>query len=432
MLFQTDNRSQIPLSEACRPEALNELFGQEHLWNPKSPLFKLVETGSFHSIIFWGPPGTGKTTLAKLISKHAGYSSCLISAVSTSVKEIRQAIEGSVTQVTSGLKPTILFVDEIHRLNKGQQDVLLPAIEAGHIKFIGATTENPSFEVNNAILSRCLTFKFKPITSESMTSLLSRAVEKYNEIHEQTSKASQSALEHISSMASGDARFALNVLESGLGLIKGSCDVTLEPSHIESLGIDLKMGHDKKGDSHYDLASALIKSIRASHPDATLYYLARLIEGGEDPMFIARRLLISASEDIGNANPTALTMATSTMQAVHMIGMPEARITLSQLATYLACSPKSNRSYEAIGKALKTVKATGPLGIPNHLKNAPTDFLKKQGHSLGYVYPHDDPNYKNLTYLPEELKGQRFYNPGESGVEAKFKHILSTSRPTCD
>lgn len=431
-LFNSNNNRNKPLSELCRPENLDELYGQEHIWCPSSPLYKLVESATFHALLLWGPPGTGKTSLARIISKKSGFKEVSISAVSTTVKELRAAIEESSSNIKAGLNPTILFVDEIHRLNKGQQDVLLPSIEAGDIKFIGATTENPSFEVNKAILSRCLTFRFHQITIESMTKLLARAVKVYNEHSGLSIEADKEAIKDLAAMGSGDARYTLNLLEAGLSLVKSKNEKTLKKSHLEELGIDLTIGHDKKGDSHYDLASALIKSIRASHPDASLYYLARLIEGGEDPMFIARRLLISSSEDIGNANPTALTLATSAMQAVQMIGMPEARIVLSQLTTYLASSPKSNRSYEAIGNALSTVKKTGSLPVPDHLKNAPTEFMKAQGNSKGYIYPHHDAGYRNLTYLPIPLAGSRFYHPSNIGTEAKFVNLLSANRPQKD
>lgn len=431
MLFNINYKHRKPLAEICRPMNCDEVVGQEHIWREGSPLKKIVEKKAFSSLLFWGPPGTGKTSLAGVISKYTGFKSIHISAVSTTVKEIRAAISESDKNLKSGGSPVILFLDEIHRLNKGQQDVLLPAIENGVIKLIGATTENPSFEVNNAILSRSITFRFHSVTKNSLSRLITNATKIFNAEYGTNFHLGKNTLNIILDASSGDARYAINLLDLILSMHTEDSSL-VEIESIASLGIDLKLAHDKKGDSHYDLASALIKSLRASHPDASLYYLARLIEGGEDPSFIARRLLIFASEDVGNANPTALSLATSAMQAVKMLGMPEARITLAQITTYLACSPKSNKSYEAINKAIAHVKRSGSLSVPAHLKNAPNDFLKAQGNSNGYIYPHESANYKNLSYLPDEISGTCYYTPSASGVEAKFNRILAELRPSQD
>lgn len=419
-------KPQKPLPERVRPKSYSEVIGQDHIWGTGSKLRHLVEKDAFYALLFWGPPGTGKTSLAKVIASTSGYEFVSLSAVSCGVKDIRAVISESEGYLHLGNKPVLLFMDEIHRLNKSQQDVLLPALEEGIIKFIGATTENPSFEVNKAILSRLLVFQLKSIDTDAMLQILQNALSQY----ETTIDIDHSILEKLARSCEGDARKALNLLDS---IVSSSSDTKITEDSVRSLIEDITRQYDKKGESHYDVISAMIKSIRASHPDAALHYLARMIDAGEDPMFIARRLVIAASEDIGNANPTALILATNAMQAVHMVGYPEARIILSQVATYLASSPKSNRSYLAIDAAIGDLKKLPQLEIPMSLRNAPTNFMKSVGYGKGYVYPHDNPeDAKKQRYLPDGLKNRIYYKPGASGVEAQLAKNLSQLRPQAD
>jgi putative ATPase len=379
-----------------------------------------VSQGHIGAWIFWGPPGTGKTSLAHVIGRKSERPLKILSAVHAGVKDIRAVLDESAERIRSNLQPFLLFVDEIHRLSKSQQDILLPGLEQGLVGFIGATTENPSFEVNSAILSRCLVFRFQQLDAAAIQTLLQRAL-----ASEQlpSVKVSPMVIQTIAENCGGDARRALGLLEA-LVLSSNGQDVT--PETLDSLAYkSMGLRHDKNGEQHFDIVSAMIKSIRASAPDAALYWLARMIEGGEDPMFIARRLVVAASEDVGNANPTALLLATSAMQAVHMIGMPEARIVLAQIVTYLAASPKSNRSYTAIDAALADVKKHGPLEVPLHLRNAPTEFMRKLGWGAGYVYAHDDPvAASGLQYLPERLRGATYWVPGNSLVESQLRKYL--------
>ncbi len=404
-----------PLAERLRPKTLNEFVGQTHFLNER---FKtMVSSDKWSGLIFWGPPGTGKTSLAQLIANASQRPFTKVSAVNTGVKEIKENLERSRFEKNSGKRAWILFIDEVHRLNKAQQDVLLPFLEDGSIRFIGATTENPSFEINNAILSRSLVFHFKGIEQKDLISLLVRAIPHGRVL-------SESLLENLASIANGDARKALSLLDH---LLLSSSSTQLTEEDLKNLASSQSLYYDKKGEGHYDMISAFIKSVRGSDPDAALYYLARMIESGEDPMFLARRLVILAAEDIGNANPMGLVLAQAAAQSVHLIGMPEARIILAQTTTYLACSEKSNRAYEAIDKAIEKAKETGHLTVPMHLRNAPTQAMKEWGYGKGYDYPHrSDAGWVPASYLPEGLEGTRFYQPKAIGVEKRFHEFLAT------
>lgn len=415
------SKSKGPLAARYRPQKPDDLIGQNAIWYPGSPLWKLVHADRFHSLLFWGPPGTGKTSLARLIGNLLERDVTELSAVEAGVKDIREEIQRSRFVQQAGGKGSILFLDEIHRLNKSQQDTLLPAVESGDIKLIGATTENPSFSVNNALLSRSLTIAFKPLDRKILAQHLQKVAEA------EASSIDAELATAISEASGGDARAALNLLEAVLTFQEGEAVLTLD--NVRPLLQMVAPHFDKKGDYHYDVISAFIKSIRASDPDAALYYLARLLRGGEDPAFIARRLVIAASEDVGNALPTALLVAQSALLSVKEIGMPEARIILAQATTYLASAPKSNRSYLAIGEAMAAVEETGDLPVPLHLRNAVSNFMKKQNYGKGYVYAHDDPTKAaQISNLPKELKSRTFYQPSQHGSEKAIFELLQRMR----
>jgi putative ATPase len=415
--------SAAPLAARRRPKLPDDIIGQEKIWATDSPLWALVKADRFTSLLLWGPPGTGKTSLAQVIASASDRDVELMSAVQHGVKEIRAQIARSEGLLAIGDKALLIFMDEIHRLSKSQQDILLPALEAGTIKFIGATTENPSFTVNNAILSRTLVFKLESLSPKDLERILRGALESPDSELARTDVGTD-VIQAIARAADGDARRALNLLEAVVFAAPANQGaITIES--LAAVAPTLNIRYDRDAESHFDLVSAMIKSIRASQPDAAVYYLARMLAGGEDPMFIARRLVIAASEDIGNANPTAQLLAQSCMQAVHAIGMPEARIMLSQAATYLAASPKSNKAYVAINQALADVEATGALEVPLHLRNAPTKLMREFGYGVGYVYAHDDPSgAQRLDYLPKELAHKSYYEPINSGVEAQLKANL--------
>lgn len=408
--------SQPPLAERMRPARLDELVGQEHLTGQGGVIRKAIQSGNIPSMILWGPPGVGKTTIANIIANEVKKPFYTLSAVNAGVKEVREVIERAKLSPRS-----ILFIDEIHRFNKSQQDALLGAVEKGIITLIGATTENPSFEVNSALLSRCQVYVLRPLGEDQLLTLVRQAIEK----DEDLKKRKIIIKEHqaLLNISGGDGRKLLNLVELIAASVDGNIEITNE------LVTDVAQKHvaiyDKSGEQHYDIISAFIKSIRGSDPNAAVYYLARMVEGGEDVKFIARRMLILASEDIGNANPTALVIANSTFQAVNVIGYPEARIILSQCAVYLAASPKSNASYRAIENAVHTVRETGDLPVPLSIRNAPTKLMKNLGYGKGYQYAHSyEGNFVPAEFLPEALHGTKFYEPGNNTREEELRKYL--------
>ena len=413
-----------PLAERMRPKSLSDYEGQEHLVGKNGALFQSIQSGFIPSMILWGPPGTGKTTLAKLLAGEKKRPFYELSAINAGVKEVRDIIQKAQNQ--GGLftdKNPLLFIDEIHRFSKSQQDALLGAVEKGIITLIGATTENPSFEVINALLSRCQVFTLKPLTLDNLKSLLNRALKKDSFL--QSQKIVLEDPEALIHFSSGDARKLLTLLELVVFSFGPEEKIIITNEKIKNTLQTNAVQFDKDGDFHYDVISAFIKSIRGSDPNAAVYWLARMLQAGEDVKFIARRMLIAASEDIGNANPNALVLAQTTFSSVQIIGLPEARILLSQCAVYLATSAKSNASYLAINKAQEQVENNPNLGVPLHLRNAPTALSKEMGHGLKYQYPHDHPNhFVEEGYLPEELEGTRFYEPGDNPKENTIRQWL--------
>ncbi len=412
-----------PLAERMRPRTLDEVLGQEELLGPRAPLRAFVEAGELPSLILWGPPGTGKTTIARVLAHAVNKRWIAHSAVSAGVKEIRGAVATAELEQARG-GSTVLFLDEIHRLNKSQQDVLLPHVEAGTFTLIGATTENPSFEVNTALLSRCRVFTLNALAPERLQELVGRALQDPGRgLGSEGVSLSEEAMGLLCAAADGDARRALGLLEASVALQRANHP---DSQIVEAATVDQAFGHqavhyDRAGESHYNLASALIKSMRASDPDAALYYLARMIAGGEDPLFLARRLVIFASEDVGNAEPAALSVATATHIAVERVGLPEGRINLAQAVAFLAAAPKSNAAYMAYERAVEAVRNSGSLPVPKHLCNAPTGLMKQLGYGKGYEYPHDDPDkvHAGPHNLPQELPVKRFYRAGKHGWERR-------------
>ena len=414
---------EAPLAERIRPQILEDYISQIHLVGPEGSLTQQINKGIIPSLLLWGPPGTGKTTLAEIIAKESKRPFFVLSAINSGVKDIREVIDKA--KHSGGMftaKNPILFIDEIHRFSKSQQDSLLAAVEKGWITLIGATTENPSFEVIPALLSRCQVYILNSFSKDDLLALLYRAVEK--DAHLKTKNIELKETEALLRLSGGDGRKLLNIFELVINASQTN-DVTVTNEMVMKLVQKNTVLYDKTGEQHYDIVSAFIKSIRGSDPNGAVYWLARMIEGGEDVKFIARRMLILSSEDIGNANPTAFVMANNTFQAVSTIGYPESRIILSQCAVYLATSPKSNASYLAIGKAQKLVKQTGDLPVPIHLRNAPTKLMKELGYGNEYKYSHDyDNNFADQEFLPDEIKNTAFYVPGNNSRENATKDFL--------
>ncbi len=411
-----------PLAERMRPKSLDDYAGQQHLVGPGAVLRKAIESGNMPSIILWGPPGVGKTTLANIISLSLNRPFFALSAINSGVKEVREVIEKASLLKKGGQPQPILFIDEIHRFSKSQQDSLLGAVEKGTITLIGATTENPSFEVISALLSRCQVYILKNLTEEELIGLLQNAIT--TDTVFSTKKITIEEYEALIRLSGGDARKLLNIFELLVNALD-SDEITITNKLVLDHVQQNMALYDKAGEQHYDIISAFIKSIRGSDPNAGVYWLARMIAGGEDALFIARRLLILASEDIGNANPNALLLANNCFQAVNVIGWPESRIILSQTVVYLATSAKSNASYEAISKAQQLVAQTGDLPVPLHLRNAPTKLMKNIGYGKEYQYAHAfEGNFADQEYLPDAISGTKLYEPGNNAAEDKVKERL--------
>lgn len=435
-MFEMNLEDQIeknaPLPVRMRPRTLAEFVGQKHIIAKDKLLYRLIQADKLSSVVFYGPPGTGKTTLAHIIANHTKSAFYELNAVTSGKKEITEVIDKARENLGAYNRKSILFIDEIHRFNKAQQDALLPSVEGGLIILIGATTENPYFEINSPLLSRSTIFEFKMLTDDDILDILNRTLDdKKRGYGNMNVMVDENALNHLAQMANGDVRRALNALELGV--------LTVERNENGTIHIDLAAAqeciqkkavqYEKKGDNHYDTISAFIKSVRGSDPDAALFWLAKMLEAGEDPKFIARRIVILASEDIGNAEPLGLVVAVAAARAVEMIGLPEAQLNLAQAVTFLASVPKSNAATMGIGAATKAVRESSNLAVPPHLQDAHYPGSKKLGRGTDYVYPHDYPgNYYPQQYLPDDLVGQIFYEPSENGFEKKIKNRLELIR----
>jgi putative ATPase len=424
----TAKEKESPLAARIRPTTLDEVVGQEHIIGKDKLLYRAIKADKLSSIIFYGPPGTGKTTLAKVIANTTSAEFTQINATVAGKKDMEEVVNKAKDTLAMYAKRTILFIDEIHRFNKSQQDYLLPFVEDGTIILIGATTENPYFEVNGALISRSIIFELKPLEKDDIKELIKRAVYDENKgMGSFNAKIDEDALEFLADLSGGDARHALNAIELGIMTTDRSDDgkihITLEVA--QECIQKRRVLYDKNGDNHYDTISAFIKSMRGSDPDAAVYYLAKMLYAGEEVAFIARRIMICAAEDVGNADPMALSVAVSASLAVERVGMPEAQIILSQAATYVACAPKSNAACEAVYAAMDEVKRSGNLPVPPHLQDAHYKGAAKLGHGTGYKYAHDYPNhYVEQQYLPYELKGKKFYEPSWNGYEAKIREHM--------
>lgn len=425
---EQNKENESPLASRLRPAALDEVVGQEHIIGKDKLLYRAIQADKLSSLLFYGPPGTGKTTLAKVIANTTSAEFLQINATSAGKKDMEEVIQKAKDNAGMYGKKTILFVDEIHRFNKGQQDYLLPFVEDGTIILIGATTENPYFEVNGALLSRSIIFELHPLSPENIKTLLLRAVkDKEKGLGSYQAEITEEALEFLAEISDGDARMALNAVELAVLTTPRNEEGTILISYeVASECIQRRaVRYDKTGDNHYDTASAFIKSMRGSDPDAAVYYLARMLYAGEDIRFIARRIMICAAEDVSNADPMALVLAVSAAQAVERIGMPEAQIILSQAASYVACAPKSNSAVTAIGEAMEAVQKERMASIPAHLQDAHYKSAGKLGHGAGYKYAHDYPNhYVEQQYLPDELTGRKFYRPTGNGYEKQIQEYF--------
>ena len=409
--------SHIPLPERLRPRDLSEIIGQDHLLGVQAPLRQMIDQGHLPSIIFWGPPGVGKTTISLLLAQAVDRPFVSLSALNTGVKELRDLIAQGGDLLTP-----VVFIDEIHRFNKTQQDALLSAVEKGKITLIGATTENPSFEVNNALLSRCQVYTLNALNEDAIRTLLDNALQQDDFLKQRYIQIEE--YEAFFQFSAGDARKALNLLDLIASTFEPELENKIDNAIVVKVAQQNIARYDKSGEQHYDLVSAFIKSIRGSDPDATLYWMARMLKGGEDPVFIARRMLIAASEDIGNSNPNALLLAGECFRSVQAVGMPECRIILGQCAVYLATSAKSNSTYLAINKALELADKTANLPVPLHLRNAPTKLMKEQGYGVDHLYPHNYPEHFVLQeYLPPELKGTKLYESARNKREVEGERL---------
>ena len=412
------------MAERLRPSKLTDYIGQKHILGEGKPLRKSIEKGLIPSMILWGPPGVGKTTLAQLIAREMDVNMHVLSAISSGVKDVRDVIQSVENQGLFNTKRTILFIDEIHRFSKAQQDSLLGAVEKGIVTLIGATTENPSFEVISALLSRCQVFTLEPHSKEDLQSLLKRAIKEDPELKKRSIRLQETR--QLIALSGGDARKLLNLFEIIVNMHDPSDKLVITDELVKKSAQKSVALYDKNGEMHYDIISAFIKSMRGSDPNGAVYWLARLIEGGEDPKFIARRMLILASEDIGLANPTAMILANNTFQAIEKIGWPESRIILSQCAIYLATSPKGNAAYLAIDEALALVRKTGDLPVPLHLRNAPTKLMKDLGYGDNYEYAHEYAgNFVSLEFLPDAVSGSNFFHPGSSKKEQEIAELIA-------
>jgi putative ATPase len=424
-----------PLSERMRPRQLDDVVGQQSLLGPGGSLRQALDRGLLHSLILWGPPGTGKTTLARLMATVAGVDFVAFSAVTSGIKEIKEVIAAAERRRQMTGRRTVLFIDEIHRFNKAQQDAFLPHVEAGTIVLIGATTENPSFEVNSALLSRARVYVLESLSTDDLVAILRRALtDRERGLGDLNVDADDEALAALAIHANGDARIALNQLEQAVGLLPVHDERRrLDLSALEGLIARRALRYDKSGEEHYNLISALHKSVRNSDADAAVYWLARMVESGEDPMYLARRLVRMASEDIGNADPRALEVALATKEAVHFLGMPEGSAALAQCAIYLSAAPKSNAVYMAYGAAARDALRDEAAPVPVHLRNAPTKLMKGLGYGRDYKYAHDEPEgVSAMSCLPEHLEGRRYYQPTDRGIEARIKEALERARKIRD